>query len=163
MHRLVFAAAVFALLSLAGCGGGDGTSDSAGTTGGGGGGQAIDVAASDFMFAPADLQADPGEVTINLTNDGQSAHALEIDGNGVEEETDTIEPGDSTSLTVTLEEGTYEIYCPVDGHKGLGMVGTLTVGAGGAGAGGGTGTGMEDESETDGSGTDTGSDDDSRY
>jgi len=164
MHRLVFAAAVFALLSFAGCGGGDGTSDSAGTTGGGGGGQAIDVAASDFMFAPADLQADPGELTINLTNDGQSAHALEIDGNGVEEETDTIEPGDSTSLTVTLEEGTYEISCPVDGHKGLGMVGTITVGAGGGGGAGATGTGDDtDTSMGGGSGTGTGSDDDSRY
>jgi len=30
---------------------------------------------------------------------------------------------------VTLPKaGTYEIYCPVDGHKGLGMKGTITVG-----------------------------------
>jgi plastocyanin len=160
MRHLVSAAAVFALLSFAGCGGGDDASDTSGAAGtsGGGGGQTIDVAASDFMFAPADLQADAGDVTINLTNDGQSDHALEIEGNGVEEETDTIPPGESTSLTLTLEDGTYEIYCPVDGHKGLGMVGTLTVGAGG------TGTGDDDGMTTeDDAGSGTGSDDDTRY
>ena len=155
MRRFVSAAAVFALLSFAGCGGGDDASDTSGGATGGGGGQTIDVNASDFMFSPADLTAEAGEVTINLTNDGQSAHAIEIEGNDVEEESDTISPGDSTSLTVTLEDGTYEIYCPVDGHKDMGMVGTLTVGAGGAGAGG-TGT-------VDDSGSGTGSDDDSRY
>ena len=113
------------------------------------------------MFAPADLTAEAGELTINLANDGQSDHALEIEGNGVEEETDTISPGDSTSLTVELEDGTYEIYCPVDGHKAMGMVGTLTVGAGGGGAGG---TVTDDTMSTDeDSGSGTGSDDDTRY
>ncbi len=57
------------------------------------------------------------------------SHALEVEGNGVEEETDTIGPGESTELTVDLEEGEYEIYCPVGNHKAMGMVGTLTVGA----------------------------------
>jgi uncharacterized cupredoxin-like copper-binding protein len=164
MRRIVFAAVVFALLSFAGCGGGDDASDTTAGTGGGGGGQTIDVAASDFMFAPADLTAEAGELTINLTNDGQSDHALEIEGNGVEEETDTISPGDSASLTVTLEDGTYEIYCPVDGHKAMGMVGTLTVGAGGGAVGGTGGTGTDDSMSTDeDSGSGTGSDDDTRY
>ena len=161
MRRFVFAAAVFALLSFAGCGGGDDASDTtAGATATGGGGQTIDVNASDFMFAPADLTAEAGEITINLVNDGQSAHAIEIEGNGVEEESDTISPGDSTSFSVTLEDGTYEIYCPVDGHKDMGMVGTLTVGAGGAGSGG---TVTDDDTATDDSGSGTGSDDDTRY
>jgi plastocyanin len=164
MRRFVFVAAVVALLSFAGCGGGDDASDTSGA--GGGGGQTIDVAASDFMFAPADLTAEAGELTINLTNDGQSDHALEIEGNGIEEETDTIAPGESASLTVTLEDGTYEIYCPVDGHTAMGMVGTLTVGSGGAGATGGTGTGDDEDGTStgdDSSGGGTGSDDDTRY
>ena len=62
---------------------------------------------------------------------------------------------------VTLEDGTYEIYCPVDGHKDMGMVGTLTVGAGGGGSGG---TVTDDDTSTDdSSGTGTGSDDDTNY
>ena len=68
--------------------------------------------------------------------------------------------GDSTSFTVTLEDGTYEIYCPVDGHKDMGMVGTLTVGAGGGGSGG---TVTDDDTSTDDSGSGTGSDDDTNY
>jgi hypothetical protein len=41
---------------------------------------------------------------------------------------------------VTLPKaGTHEIYCPIDGHKGPGMKGTITVGGTGA-TGGGTST-----------------------
>jgi plastocyanin len=161
MRHIVFAAVVFALLSFAGCGGGDDASDTTAGATGGGGGQTIDVNASDFMFAPADLTAEAGELTINLVNDGQSDHAIEIEGNGVEEESDTISPGDSTSFSVTLEDGTYEIYCPVDGHKDMGMVGTLTVGAGGGGAGG---TVTDDSGSTgEDTGSGTGSDDDTNY
>jgi uncharacterized cupredoxin-like copper-binding protein len=53
-------------------------------------------------------------------------HAFEVEGNGVEEETDTITESDA-SVTVDLKPGTYEYYCPVDGHKAAGMKGTLTV------------------------------------
>ncbi|HEX2097708.1 MAG TPA: plastocyanin/azurin family copper-binding protein [Rubrobacteraceae bacterium] len=54
-------------------------------------------------------------------------HALEIEGNGIEEETDDIEPGGSAELEVNLEPGTYELYCPVGNHEERGMVGTVTV------------------------------------
>jgi hypothetical protein len=39
------------------------------------------------------------------------------------------------TLTVTLQPGRYEIHCPVDGHKTMGMDTHFTVGgAGGAGS-----------------------------
>jgi len=62
--------------------------------------------------------------------------ALEIEGQGVEEETETLSPGSSGEVTVTFAKtGTYEFYCPVDGHRGQGMEGTLTIGTASGGAG----------------------------
>ena len=54
-------------------------------------------------------------------------HAVEVEGNGVEQETKTV-TGANADMTVDLEAGKYEFYCPVDGHKDAGMKGTLTLG-----------------------------------
>lgn len=146
MARILALLLVAAAVPLAaGCGGGDGDGD-----GEGGGTQTVQVSATDFAFDPAELSAEAGEVTFELTNDGQAPHALEIEGGGVEEKSDTIDAGASTRLTVELEEGTYEIYCPVGDHADRGMVGTLTVGGGGPGAG--TNEGDTGEDETGGGG-----------
>ena len=151
MARVVALLLVVAALPLAaGCGGGDGDGEEGGGGGGDGGAQTVQVSAVDFAFEPAEIDAEAGEVTFELTNDGQAPHALEIEGEGVEEASDTIDAGGSTTLTVDLEEGTYEIYCPVGDHADRGMVGTLTVGGGGAGAD--TGEGETDDNATGGGG-----------
>jgi plastocyanin len=77
-------------------------------------------------FDQTELTAAAGEVTIELVNDSGTDHNVEVEGNGVEEVSDTISEG-STELTLTLEPGEYEYYCTVDGHKAAGMEGTLTV------------------------------------
>ena len=41
--------------------------------------------------------------------------------------TPTISPGASTAVTVTLQKGSYEVYCPVDSHKAMGMDLHITV------------------------------------
>jgi plastocyanin len=121
------------------------------------GGQTVDVTATEFAFDPANIQLDEaGTYTFHLTNAGEFEHALEIEGQGIEEETDVIGGGESADVTVDLTDGEYEIYCPVGNHREMGMEGTLVVGAGGAGAGtdtGGTGT-MEDETTTGDTATD---------
>jgi uncharacterized cupredoxin-like copper-binding protein len=66
-------------------------------------------------------------VTFDLSNDGEQVHNLEVEGNGIEEVSDDLDPGQTGKLTVDLEPGTYEIYCAIDGHKDLGMEGELTV------------------------------------
>jgi hypothetical protein len=38
-----------------------------------------------------------------------------------------LAPGQSGNLTLLLGPGTYEIYCPVDDHRGKGMRGTIDV------------------------------------
>lgn len=75
------------------------------------------------------LSAKAGDVTIAFDNpQGNSLpHAVEIEGNGVERETATIQPGATSSVSVTLRPGTYTFYCPVGDHRAQGMEGTLTV------------------------------------
>ncbi|MEA2255744.1 MAG: Copper binding protein plastocyanin/azurin family, partial [Solirubrobacteraceae bacterium] len=44
-------------------------------------------------------------------------------------------------LTVDFaKKGTYEWYCPIDGHRGRGMEGKIAVAGGGGGGGGGSST-----------------------
>ncbi len=96
-------------------------------TTGGGGGETVALTESDFAIDPADPTVAAGTVTFEITNDGQSPHNIEIEGNGVEELSDTFEPGAGGELTVELEPGTYEMYCAIGNHRELGMDGEVTV------------------------------------
>jgi uncharacterized cupredoxin-like copper-binding protein len=119
-----------AVLALAGCGG-DGDDSAGGTTTSAAAGTPVSVSLVDFALEPKTVQLDaPGTYTFQVTNDGQAQHALEIEGKGVEEETDTLGPGESGEVTVELAAGDYELYCPIDGHRANGMEGTLVVAGG---------------------------------
>ena len=94
-----------------------------------GGGESVDVAAPEsgaLEFEPKEISVKAGEVTFNFANPSGVPHAFEIEGvdNGVGE---TVQGGDAPPLTVNLEPGEYEFYCPVGGHRAAGMTGTLTV------------------------------------
>lgn len=115
-------------------------------------GQVVEITGMEFSLDPSTVNLDePGTYTFRFVNDGQFEHALEIEGHGVEEETDVIGGGETAELTVELtEEGEYEMYCPVDDHREKGMEGTVVVGSAGSGAGTGTeGSTMEDETTTE--------------
>ena len=142
--------ALLATLALAACGSSS-SSGGSGTTAPAGGGQTVSIGESEFKLDPSSVKVDhAGTATFKVTNNGSVDHALEVEGQGVEEETETIKPGETVELTVDLsKEGSYEIYCPIDGHRDRGMEGMLTVGA--ASMGGGT-----DTSESEGSTTDNG-------
>lgn len=88
----------------------------------------IEVNETEFSLEPDEITLDrPGVYVFRAENAGRTVHALEIEGNGIEEETEDIEPGESAELEVNLEPGTYELYCPVGNHEERGMVGTVTV------------------------------------
>ena len=97
------------------------------TASGGGGGESVDLSEVEYKITPADPSVKAGSVTFNVSNDGSTVHNLEIEGNGVEEETEDLQPGSSGQLTVDLQPGTYEMYCSIDGHEDLGMEGEVTV------------------------------------
>jgi plastocyanin len=134
MTRSIATLAAVLVLALAGCGGddessGSGSSGNSSSSGGGGGGEQLALAAPEdgsLKFDKSTLEAKAGTVTINFDNPSSVPHAVEIEGQGVEEKSDTV-TGDKTSVTADLKPGTYEYYCPVDGHKASGMEGKLTV------------------------------------
>ena len=115
------------VVAAAGCGGGNGDEGEEGA--GPATGNAIEIALTDFALDPAAVTLDaPGTYTFRAVNEGNAPHALEIEGNGIEEATDTIDPGESAEVTVEITEpGEYELYCPVGNHEDMGMEGTLTV------------------------------------
>jgi uncharacterized cupredoxin-like copper-binding protein len=82
-----------------------------------------------IAFDKKQLSAKAGKVTLDMTNPSSSGipHAVAVEGNGVDKDGQTAQPGSSSTVTVSLKPGKYEFYCPVDGHKAQGMKGTLTV------------------------------------
>ena len=142
MRRLTLIAAI-AVLAFAGCGGDDseepasgGSSNSSSSSGGGGGGESggggenITIAADPsgaLKFDKTELSAKAGKVTITMDNPSDVPHAVEIEGNGVEEEGQTVGKGGKSIATGDLKAGTYDFYCPVGNHRAEGMEGKLTV------------------------------------
>jgi plastocyanin len=85
------------------------------------------------------MPAAAGTYTFTVTNKGPSAHNLTIAGPGVNKQTTgTFAAGNAAkTLTVTLQNGKYDFYCSVPGHKQLGMNVEVTIGgsSGSSGAG----------------------------
>ena len=140
--KLIVAGWIFCLLflgTLAGCGAGGGGGEDKAPSGAKNEAvvKTIQVKETEFKLQPAEVTLDkPGTYVFKAVNSGDTVHALEVEGEGIEEETEEIEPGQSAELKVKLKAGTYELYCPVDGHAEEGMEGKLTVKEGSGGAGG---------------------------
>jgi plastocyanin len=97
--------------------------------GGGGGRETLKFSApadGSLKFDQGDVTAKAGTVTVEFSNPSSVPHAVEIEGNGVEEVSETVTSSDAPPITVDLQPGTYEYYCPVGDHKQT-MKGTLTV------------------------------------
>lgn len=82
-----------------------------------------------LTFDKTTLSAKAGTVKVVMDNPKSSglAHGVGVDGNGVDEDGATVEPGKTSTVTANLKAGTYEFYCTVNSHQAAGMKGTLTV------------------------------------
>lgn len=110
----------------------------------------VTVRETEYRIAPADPKIkQAGTVKFEVRNAGKVTHALEVEGPGGEQKTKRIDPGKTATLTASLKAGTYEWYCPVDGHKDKGMEGKFTIGA----ASGGATTTPEDKPDDKGGGS----------
>lgn len=155
MRRFAFAVPVLALTALVGCGSSSKSTSSSSSTpapapsstastpaatpapgAASASGSSLGVTETEFKLSPANPSVKAGKVLINIKNAGSTAHAISIDNaapSGGDAKSATIQPGQSGTLSVTLKAGkTYTWYCPIDGHRGLGMVGKIKVGANGS-------------------------------
>jgi len=131
--------------------GGNTPSSSAATTtssSSGGALKTIVIKETEYKLSPATVTlSKPGTYTFKVEDNGSTQHSLEIEGEGVKSEggegeeseggeeeggeaqlEQALNPGQSGVLTVTFQKsGTYEMYCPVDGHEQIGMKGKVVV------------------------------------
>jgi plastocyanin len=99
--------------------------------GGAASGQKLSLKASAsgaLKFNKKTLAAKRGKATVVMTNPSSSGlkHGIEVEGHGIEKSGKNVGPGHTSRVTVTLKRGTYEFYCPVDGHKAT-MKGKIVV------------------------------------
>ncbi len=94
------------------------------------GGQTVDILLDEYSIdMPMTVRA--GQVTFRVRNGGSEIHNFEIEGNGLERSFPSdLRPGEVRTLTVDLEPGTYDVYCPVADHARRGMSRQLTVTSG---------------------------------
>ena len=109
------------LLSAAGCGDDD---DDEGAD--------VDVVVSEFIVDPSEDSVEAGEVTFAIDNQGSETHeflvveaasaddlpvdddgAFDEEADGVVDEVEDIEAGDTAELTLDLEAGDYVLLCNV--------------------------------------------------
>lgn len=85
------------------------------------------VSAKEYGFTPSKISVNKGDhVVITFKNTGTFSHNLTISDLGLA--TNTIAPGQTTTLDfVASQAGSFAFHCSVDGHKDLGMQGTLEV------------------------------------
>ena len=84
---------------------------------------------TEFHIALSKKTFTPGRYTFFTENKGHVTHALEITGPGLgDPHTKNLEPGQTARLSVTFKKGAYDVFCPVPGHKMLGMNMNVSVG-----------------------------------
>lgn len=88
----------------------------------------IAVTLLEYSIDPKTIDATGGKVTFQVTNKGKLPHNFAVVSNGQElGKTKNLGNGQSETLTLDLQAGTYQTICDLPGHKDQGMLGTLTV------------------------------------
>jgi len=99
---------------------------------------AINFVEKDFAIAMDKSTIKAGSITFNIKNNGPSPHNIGITkeadsskGGGITgpviKDSDTLDTGKTTTITVDLQPGSYNVVCTVPGHVQLGMIMKLTV------------------------------------
>ena len=139
--RAAIVVATVCALSLVAAGCSDDDGGETGETGATGGGTTVDVTVQEFAVIPASSSAPAGDVTFDVTNEGpDDTHefvvfktdlapdalptaadgSVDEEGEGVEliDEIEDIAVGDTPTLTVTLDAGSYVFICNIVEEEG---------------------------------------------
>jgi len=88
----------------------------------------VSTTEADFSIALSQKAFTPGTYVFQVRNAGKYPHNLVIAGPGVNSAaSETMKPGGSAAVTVTMKAGSYELWCSIPGHKDQGMDVTITV------------------------------------
>jgi uncharacterized cupredoxin-like copper-binding protein len=87
----------------------------------------VQVSLTDYRLPRRARVPRGGVIAFEATNDGQVPHALAVIGPAGQARTQTLKPGERTTVEVRLPPGTYKWYCPVGDHERRGMVGRVRV------------------------------------
>jgi plastocyanin len=90
--------------------------------------QAITATEADFSISLDEDTLTAGTYEITVVNNGHATHDLAVEEDGATKATsDSIGPGESTTLTVDLDAGEYVFYCTIGNHRAMGMELTVQV------------------------------------
>ncbi len=119
---------MFVAVLATACGGGGGGQPSGGPPSGGTGTPAATVAVveKEWTMTPQPGTAKAGTVKFVVKNEGTIEHNFVIKELN-QELANSIQPGQSKEVSVTLKPGTYTLICNIPGHEDAGMHTTLTV------------------------------------
>jgi plastocyanin len=88
--------------------------------------QSLVATEADFTITLDRQGLTAGEYEIEVVNEGATVHDLVVERDGEDiAESETLDPGQSGTVTVTLEPGEYVFYCSF--HRGMGMEITVQV------------------------------------
>ncbi len=125
----VLAAALALPLVLTACGGGD-DDDAGSETPTESSADLLVIASDPARFDQAEYTLATGLKTIELTNEGSLAHTLVIEdanGDDIKDFKLSTNGGKSDDGKISLDAGTYTIYCDISGHRAQGMEASLVV------------------------------------
>jgi uncharacterized cupredoxin-like copper-binding protein len=100
--------------------------------------ETVVIEESEFELSPSTVTlSKPGTYAFKAVNKGSTEHNLRIAGEGLKSEGGqageaelerNLDPGESGVLRVTFRKpGTYQMYCPVIGHRLAGMKGEVVI------------------------------------